>query len=297
VFKVAMFPPGTTFPPNGMPVFEIPYRNDDAQPGGAGDSRLTFDPPADGAYLVRVSDVRGEGGPGFAFRLTVREPRPDFSVSASPMNPSVWKGGAVPVNATLDRTDGFEGAVKLRLENLPAGYSAPETDVPAGELTTAFALSAAADAAMPPKNAPAIKLVATAVIDGKAVVREASLGLPKPAEPGDLAIAVSAPEITVVPGKSVWLKVTIERRNKFDGRVPLEVRGLPHGVRVLDIGLNGILITPRETARDIEIYAEPWAEPTAHPFVILARREDRNSEHAAPPVLLKVAPPPAVGRN
>lgn len=297
VFKVAMFPPGTTFPPNGMPVFEIPYRNDDAQPGGAGDSRLAFDPPADGTYLVRVSDVRGEGGPDFAFRLTVREPRPDFAVSASPTNPSVWKGGAVPVNVTLDRTDGFAGAVRLRLENLPAGYSAPETDVPAGELTTAFALSAAADAAAPPKNAPAVKLVATAVINGKTVVREAPLGLPKPAEPGDLTVTTSAPEVTVVPGKSVWLKVTIERRNKFNGRVPLEVRGLPHGVRVLDIGLNGILITPRETARDIEIYAEPWAEPTSHPFVILARREGRNSEHAAPPVLLKVAPAPAVGRK
>ena len=41
--------------------------------------------------------------------------------------------------------------------------------------------------------------------------------------------------------------MNVERRNGFTGRIPLEVRGLPHGVRVLDIGLNGILITEKET--------------------------------------------------
>ena len=56
--------------------------------------------------------------------------------------------------------------------------------------------------------------------------------------------------------------MTIERRNGFKGRVPLDVRGLPHGVRVLDIGLNGVLITERETTRTIVIYAEPWVVPT-----------------------------------
>ena len=39
-------------------------------------AHLVFDPPADGEYLVRVGDSRGQGGPLLAYRLTVRPPRP-----------------------------------------------------------------------------------------------------------------------------------------------------------------------------------------------------------------------------
>ena len=70
--------------------------------------------------------------------------------------------------------------------------------------------------------------------------------------------------------------------------VPVEVRGLPHGVHALDIGLNGILVNENETRRTIVIYAEPWVQPAVHPFVVLAKREGKNTEHAAKSVLLKV---------
>ena len=79
-----------------------------------------------------------------------------------------------------------------------------------------------------------------------------------------------------------------ERRNGFTGRVPVEVRGLPHGVRVLNVGLNGILVLPNETAREVVIYAEPWVQPTDEPFVVSARSERKGTEHAAKSVLLKV---------
>jgi hypothetical protein len=82
--------------------------------------------------------------------------------------------------------------------------------------------------------------------------------------------------------------VTIDRRNGFKGRVPLEVQGLPRGVRVLDIGLNGILITENETSRSFAIYAEPWAKPQSHPFVVVAKHEGKGTEYAARSVLLKV---------
>ena len=85
------------------------------------------------------------------------------------------------------------------------------------------------------------------------------------------------------------MTVHVERRNGFTGRVPLEVRGLPHGVRVLDIGLNGILLTEKDSARTVVLHAEPWVQPTTHPLVVLARREGKGTEHAARPVLLRVA--------
>ena len=43
------------------------------------------------------------------------------------------------------------------------------------------------------------------------------------------------------------------------------------------------------TTRTIVIYCEPWVTPMEHPFVVLARREGRGTEHAAPSVLLRIA--------
>jgi hypothetical protein len=138
-----------------------------------------------------------------------------------------------------------------------------------------------------------MKVVARASIAGREVVREANLGRPEPIDPGDIVATVAPRTVSIVPGRTVKVTVAIERRNKFDGRVPLEFRGLPHGVRPLDIGLNGILVTERETSRVVQLYCEPWVEPIDHPFVILAKREGKNTEHAAPSVLLRVAKPAA----
>ena len=139
------------------------------------------------------------------------------------------------------------------------------------------------------REAPPLKLIARATIDGKEVVREAMGGLPKVLEPGDIVTTTGQTEVAVKPGGEARLTVKVERRNGFKGRIPLDVKGLPHGIHVLDIGLNGILITPEETSRTIVIYAEPWVEATTHPFVVLARREGKKTEHAAKSVLLRVA--------
>src|SRR4029077_19813721 len=87
MYKVAIHPPGTVFPPNGLPVVTLYYRNDDGGAGFGKDSRLVFDPPADGDYQVRIGDSRGQGGSLFAYRLTVRPPRPSFTVSFNPTAP------------------------------------------------------------------------------------------------------------------------------------------------------------------------------------------------------------------
>jgi len=287
MYKVSIYPPGTTFPANGLPVVTLPYRNDDGGGVFGKDSRLVFDPPADGDYQVRIGDARGQGSRRHAYQLTVRPPRPNFTVSFSPTAPSISKGGAVSINVTADRRDDFEGPIEVRFENLPPGFSAPATTIPANENSTSFALFAEMAASVPAKT-PSLKLIARATIDGKEVVREAMGGLPKVLDPGDIVTITEQSEVAVKPGREARLTVKVERRNGFKGRIPLDVKGLPHGVRVLDIGLNGILITPEETSRTIVIYAEPWVQATAHPFVVLARREGKNTEHAAKSVLLRV---------
>jgi hypothetical protein len=289
MYKVAIHPPGTTFPSNGLPVVTLFWRNDDGGPGLGKDSRLVFDPPADGVYQVRVADSRGEGSKAHAYRLTVRPPRPDFSVSFSPTAPAVSKGGAVPVRVNVKRIDEFDGIVDLKWLNVPPGFELPATNIASDDSSTAVALHAIATASVPAKAAPLL-LQARAIIDGKEVVRTVTGGLPKLVGPGDITTATEQSEVTLRPGGEVKVTVNVERRDPNVGRIPLDVQGLPHGVRVLDVGLNGILVTPAETTRTFVLYAEPWVKPMQHPIVVLARREGRPAEYAARSVLLKVAP-------
>lgn len=289
LYKVSIHPPGTKFPPNGFPVITLDYRNDDGGPGYGKDSRVFFDPPRDGTYQVRITDARGAAGANYGYRLTVRPRRPGFTVSFSPQTPSVGKGSGVALTVTATRVDDYQGPIALSFENLPPGFKAPATTIPIEETRTSVTLFADNEAEVPAK-APSLKLIARALIDGKEVRQEVTGGLPKLVDPGDLLTRTDQQEITLKPGGEVRLTATIERRNKFNGRVPLDVMGLPHGVRVLDIGLNGILITPGETKRTMVLYAEPWVQPMTHPFVVLSRREGKGTEHAAPSVLLRIQP-------
>lgn len=289
MYKVEIHPPGSTFPPNGMPVFNVAYRNDDGGPGFGKDSFLFFDPPADGAYRVRIGDARGQGGPHFAYRMSVRPPRPDYSVSFNPTSPGVRKGGSIPINVNATRIDGFNGPIHVKLNNLPPGFDAPASFIEPGQTSTTFALFATATASLPQKTAP-VRLTATANINGQDRIHEVVGGAPQIIEPGDIVTTTSVPEIVLRPGQETKFLASVERRNGFAGRIPLEVRGLPHGVRVLNIGLNGILITERDTQREITVYAEPWVKPMERPFIVLAKREGKNTEHGAKSLLLRINP-------
>jgi hypothetical protein len=287
MYKVAIHPPGTKFPRNGLPVVTLFWRNDDGGPGFGKDSRLVFDPPADGDYQVRVGDSRGEGGRAHAYRLTVRPPRPDFRLTGFSHPPALHKGTAVPVTLSVQRRDEFDGPIQVRLLNLPKGFAAPAAAIRPGERSIPVALYAEPGAAAPAKDF-GLKVEARAAVGGKVVVRELTGTLPQLANAADIVTTTEQTEVTVKPGREVRLTVRVERRNGFAGRIPVDVLGLPHGVRVLDVGLNGILITPEERQRTFVIHCDDWVKPGSHPFVVTARREDRATQFAAKAVLLRV---------
>jgi WD40 repeat protein len=287
MYKVEVHQPDHTFPPNGLPVFRLMYTNDDGGDQYGKDSLVEFDPPETGTFQVRVSDARGAGGPEFAYRLTVRPPRPDFKLSVSPNNPAVWKNGGVPVTVTATRIDGFQGPIAVRFDGLLAPFTIPPTTIEAEQTTAVVTLFADGDVS-PTRERGVLKAIGTADIGGKAVVREATAGTPTRRDPGDLTTTTNLREVKLVPGQETKLLVQVERRGDFKGRVPLEVRGLPHGVKVQNIGLNGILVMPDQTEREVVLYAEPWVQPMTMPIVVSARSERKGTEHAAKSVTLKV---------
>ena len=48
------------------------------------DSLIRFTLPADGTYYVRLGDAQYQGGPEYAYRLRLSEPRPDFELRVAP---------------------------------------------------------------------------------------------------------------------------------------------------------------------------------------------------------------------
>jgi len=285
MYKIEFHPPGSLFPPNGLPTFTQFYRNDDGGPGYGKDSRVMFDPPADGNYFAVIRDANGDGGPNHAYRLTVRPPKPSFTIKTDPASPKAWTGGSVPVAITASRIDGFDGPISVSFFGLPKGYRMPSTVIEAGQHTAVVSLTADADSAM---VGQATIGTGTTMSDGSMKGRNTPLNVSRQTGTGDIITTTSVPEVAIRPGSETRLVVKIVRATGFAGRVPVEVRGLPHGVRVMNIGLNGILITPNVTEREIVLYAEPWVKPMDHPIVVLARHEGKKTEHAAPSVLLKV---------
>ncbi len=292
IYKVQVHPPGAQFTPNGLPLVRVHAHNDDGGPGFGKDSKLDFTAPADGDYIVRLRDVIGASGEDYAYRLNIREPRPDFRLSVSPRNPNVPAGGTVPLTVTALRLDGFNGPIEIMLEGLPAGMHAGKAVVQPGQISTTVLLSADDNAKMTPAvpltvAGHADKLIRYANPEDK--LKFVAL-MPKP----DVVMTAETREVILEPGGKAEVAVTIARQNGFGGRVPVEVRNLPPRVRVLDVGLNGVLINEDETKRTFTIEALDNVAPVDQDIYVAAKVETRSpldTSFAAPQAIrLKVKP-------
>lgn len=293
VYKVEAHPAGSKFSPNGYPLTRLNYQNDDGNALFDKDSYLEFTPPADDDYIVRVTDARGQQGEDYPYRLMIRAPRPDFKVFLSPFHPNIPQGGGSVVTVECERYDGFDGAIAVKLVNLPPGFTASETTIEPGENSARILISATQSVAGRSRAycAEAPSLVAVANIEGKertltlsSFVRSPIFTiLPNP----DLSATTNRQEAVIRPGEETTLEVSISRKGKYGRRVPISVQNLPFGVRVMDVGLNGVLITEDETKRKFTLYCEPWVKPQTRAFYVVAEVEGGVGV-AAPPLALRV---------
>lgn len=294
-YRVQIHPPGKQFSPNGLPLVRLPYRNDDGGPGYGKDSLLKFVAPQDGEYIVRLGDVRGLSGEDFAYRLAVRKPRPDYRLSVAPRNPNVPVGGTIPVTITATRLEGFDAPIQIELEKLPPGVTAAKGKIAWDQSFGTILLTAAPDAKLP--AAAPLVVAGRSEIEGENVVRyanpEDALKLITLAPKPDVVMTAETREIELEPGGTAEVTVTIQRQNGFGGRVPVEVRNLPPRVRVLDVGLNGVLLNENETKRSFTLEALPSADE-AEQFIFVSgaietRAGGQQNSYAAPQAIrLKV---------
>ncbi|WP_395747119.1 c-type cytochrome domain-containing protein [Prosthecobacter sp.] len=305
-------PLGSQIVPNGLPVFTLNYTNDDSGDRKLGsDSRLTFTAPADGRYIIKVTDTRGWGGERYVYALTVREPRPDFSVKLAGMNPTVMPGSSVGFSFRAERVDGFDDPIQIDITGLPAGYYASSPLlIEAGHDLISGSLRAAPDAAANADwskvkiaarskglahdggtfgkvmlgTAPKFIVVLEPYVGGKPFMRE-------------IKDETTPLEITLAPGQTVkaWIRAV---RMGNDGLLSLDVHGLPHGVIVDDIGLNGVQIREKENERPIFFRAANWVkdqDKLVHAALSSARNEhDSAGLQTSFPVLMKIRKPAGV---
>jgi len=304
---------------NGLPVFHVNYVNDDDGERELGsDSRLVFTAPADGMYLVRVTDVRGFGGEKFEYKLDVRPPRPDFKVTIDGMNPSVAAGSGRRITVKLDRIDNFDGDVRVDIDGLPEGYhvSSPIV-VQSGHLSAQGVVNVDANiprtktdadpvlALKPGQTDPEltnridwsqVAITATAEIHGKTVVQQVGdLGEIKVTPAPEFVVRLkpdattdnadgNEPVISIAAGTTVTARVIVER-NGYDGDIKFQVDNLPHGVIVDNIGLSGVLVREGESQRQIFLTAADWVPESAR---LIHAVGDRKGNEASGPIRFEV---------
>lgn len=313
-YVVEPYPLGSTIAANGLPIFTLNYQNDDSGDRKIGrDSRLTFTAPADGRFVVRVTDTRGWGGERFVYSLAIREPKPDFSVKLAGMNPTVMPGASVGFSFRADRVDDFDDPIQIDITGVPAGYWATSPliieaghDLISGSLHAMPDAKADADWSKLKITAKGQDITHDAGTFGKVtlgakpkfiiVLEPDAGGKPVMRDPADETQPL---ELTLAPGQTVkaWLRAIREDNKDL---LSLDVHGLPHGVIIDDIGLNGVQIRAGENERPIVFRAANWVkdqDKLCHGAISSARNEhDSAGLQTSFPILMKIRKPSVAAR-
>jgi len=311
---------GETPLPNGLPVFEIPYQNDDDPSRLAGkNSKIAFLAPHQGTFTIAVTDTRGEGGKDFAYELRIRPAQPSFNASCSKISQPLLPGIGREFWVKVDRLDEFDEAVEFRIEGLPPGvrYSSPIIIEP-GQRSAYGTVWIDEETQWPENVEP--KLVATGTINGKTLTKDAgSLGVltkattakvkpiiqilstqPTLDATGDVSRQTQQQDnqdrhqpllLQVQRGQTISARVLVEREKDFGGEISfgnaVAGRNTAHGVYVDNIGLNGLLLLKDMNQRDFFITATPQAALGKRPFFLKA---EVDGGLTTVPILLEVVP-------
>lgn len=87
------------------------------------DAELDFTAPDDGPLLVEVSDLYGDGGFRYVYRLRAIEPKPDYALRVEEDHFALVVGKPLEIKVDVDRKDGFKQAIQISAEGLPEGVT------------------------------------------------------------------------------------------------------------------------------------------------------------------------------
>jgi WD40 repeat protein/mono/diheme cytochrome c family protein len=287
-YIVRALPPGSDPGRTGLPVYRLFYENDDDPERRFGsDSVLHFTAPADGDYIVRISDVRDFGGEGYDYTLVSRSLQPDFSVTLDTKDLKIAPGSGKELLFTAKRSDGFDGPIDLEITGLPVTLTVPSRITIEPGQDRAYAMLTAADGfvGLSEEDAAKVFITARGRIGEEEVDRKVGAITPvgaladkkvrvalKPDGDSGRVAEDGVLEFTIRPGETITALVTVER-NGFEGEVPFGKedagRNLPHGVYVDNIGLNGLMIQEGRNEQRLFITAARIVPETTREFHLI----------------------------
>lgn len=255
-----------------------------------------FVAPADGKYRLMVSSRLADAvaGPRHFYRVRISPPQPDFHLVAlandehRPDGTTVLAGGQQAFTVFALRQDGFTGEIQLSVEGLPGGVTATPQRIGSNLREASLVLSAANGAAA--WTGP-IKIIGSAMIGGKKVVREArpasiiwpvppgtnilpisrvDRSLPLAVRPGaPYSLALNLDKPALVQGAQGTLKVKLTRISP-DFKTPLEVQAIPNELPP-GLALNNnqpINIAANTTDGSLPINVQPNVQPGTYTIVL-----------------------------
>ncbi|HEX8203598.1 MAG TPA: pre-peptidase, partial [Isosphaeraceae bacterium] len=195
------------------------------------DPRLEWTAPADGPYVVYVRDLHGRGGADFGYVLLAEPARPDFVLTCDPDKLNIGPGARTPVFVKVERRGGFPGPITVTCRGLPAGVSASPLVIPPhmtqGEIVLAASDSAALGGALltlagraetaqgPVEHVASPRQEIYLPGGGRGTFGVATLALAV-TRPSDITVEAHPTEVTLAPGGTATLEVTVTRHGGFD---------------------------------------------------------------------------------
>jgi hypothetical protein len=281
--------------------------------------------PADGTYIIEIRDLHLRGGDSFVYFLRVTHSFPYFELyldtDKTQLTPGT--GGVIFVNSV--RKNGFSGEIDLQIDGLPEGVKASCSRIPVGERDGCILLESAPGSKMAVSNVT-ISGTATHSLNEKELLQLVATAVPyqETYQPGgsrghwpvemhtvsigeasDIrSIQLNTNELTIKPGESKRIEVTIKRAPGFTKNVQLDMlfrhlsgvygNTLPPGMTI-DSKNSKTLLTARESKGHITLKAAANAKPVNKRQVSVMANISLNfvmkATYSASPLSVTVAKP------
>ena len=287
--------------------------SDDAD--GSKDSRVDFNVPADGEYLVRVKDMLNRGGPDFVYRIESEVRKPVLDVTMPEMlrrdlqyrkQFNVPRGGYYAMTVNTTRRD-FSGDLVFEMPKLPAGVTWESATIPKSVSQFPILLKAAPDAplggglySLHVKNTDAEKPLSGTFKQPLDLVRGPQNGveyytrynedLPVAVvEELPFSITVDQPKVPIVRNGMMKLKVRAHRKEGYDKRIIVRMLWKPPGITTP----ASMTFGEKDTELEYELNANSSAEVNTWNIGVLAESDGGKGlmKTASPFVKLSVEEP------
>ena len=118
----------------------------DIDDSGVDEASFEFKASADGRHTLVVSDLHGEGGMEFVYRVEIEQKLPGISLRSDVARLAIPQGTYQPLPLHLSRSE-FKGSVTLKLEGAPPGMALRDTTIVAE--TSALRTAISVDKSVP----------------------------------------------------------------------------------------------------------------------------------------------------